>query len=173
MAMVSKSIGKHRGHRPPCRAPKPPHGAARIAPTPVPYDRRMSSALTFTHIFADAAGESHMARRRLPLASANFAPPAPPLEVSTVQAATGFEALRFPADWSGGWHRSPFRQWGFILAGAVAVTTSDGATSEVRAGAAFLLEDTHGKGHLTRVLDGTEVLWVSVRVPDAPAHPSF
>lgn len=131
----------------------------------------MAGALTFTHIFADDAGESHMARRQLPLASAAFAPPAPPLEVSASQAASGFEALRFPADWCGGWHRSPHRQWGFLLAGAVTVTTSDGATCELRAGAAVLLEDVHGKGHLTRVLDGAEVLWVSVRVPDDAALP--
>ena len=50
-----------------------------------------------------------------------------------------------------------------------AVTTSDGATCELRAGGAFLLEDTHGKGHLTRVIGGTEVLWVAVQIPrDAP-----
>ena len=131
-----------------------------------PYDRRMPSAVAFTHIFADARGESHIAHRTLGLASRAFAPPAPPLDVSAVQAATGFEALRFPAEWTGGWHNSPYRQWGFILSGSVAVTTSDGETCELRAGDAFLLEDTHGKGHLTRVIGGTEVLWVAVQIPD-------
>ena len=125
----------------------------------------MPSALTFTHIYADAHGESHIAQRELALASRAFAPPAPPLDVSAVQAASGFEALRFPADWTGGWHNSPHRQWGFVLSGAVAVTTSDGATRELRAGDAFLLEDTHGKGHLTRVIGGTDVLWVAVQIP--------
>jgi hypothetical protein len=144
-------------------------GVAGLARLSSPYDRRMPSALAFTHIFADAQGESHIAQRELPLAPTAFAPPAPPLDVSAVQAATGFEALRFPADWTGGWHNSPHRQWGFILSGAVAVTTSDGATCELRAGGAFLLEDTHGKGHLTRVIGGTEVLWVAVQIPrDAP-----
>jgi hypothetical protein len=87
------------------------------------------------------------------------------VDPSAVQAASGFEALRFPSDWTGGWHNSPHRQWGFILSGAVAVTTSDGASCELRAGGAFLLEDVHGKGHLTRVIGGTEVLWVAVQIP--------
>ena len=139
-------------------------GVARLARLSRPYDRRMPSALAFTHIFADAQGESHIAQRELPLASTAFAPPAPPLDVSAVQAASGFEALRFPSDWTGGWHNSPYRQWGFILSGAVAVTTSDGASCELRAGGAFLLEDVHGKGHLTRVIGGTEVLWVAVQI---------
>ncbi len=138
---------------------------ARLARLSRPYDRRMPSALAFTHIFADAQGESHIAQRELPLASTTFAPPAPPLDVSAVQAASGFEALRFPANWTGGWHNSPHRQWGFILSGAVAVTTSDGASCELRAGGAFLLEDVHGKGHLTRVIGGNEVLWVAVQIP--------
>ena len=147
-------------------------GLARLARLSRPYDRRMPSALAFTHIFADAQGESHIAQRELPLASTAFAPPAPPLDVSAVQAASGFEALRFPSDWTGGWHNSPHRQWGFILSGAVAVTTSDGASCELRAGGAFLLEDVHGKGHLTRVIGGTEVLWVAVQIPGDVVPPT-
>ncbi len=147
-------------------------GVARLARLSRPYDRRMPSALAFTHIFADAQGESHIAQRELPLASTAFAPPAPPLDVSAVQAASGFEALRFPSDWTGGWHNSPHRQWGFILSGAVAVTTSDGASCELRAGGAFLLEDVHGKGHLTRVIGGTEVLWVAVQIPGDVVPPT-
>jgi ADP-heptose:LPS heptosyltransferase len=53
----------------------------------------MPSALAFTHIFADAQGESHIAQRELALAPTAFAPPAPPLDVSAVQAATGVEVL--------------------------------------------------------------------------------
>ena len=147
-------------------------GVARLAQLSRPYDRRMPSALAFTHIFADAQGESHIAQRELPLASTAFAPPTPPLDVSAVQAASGFEALRFPSDWTGGWHNSPYRQWGFILSGAVVVTTSDGASCELRAGGAFLLEDVHGKGHLTRVIGGTEVLWVAVQIPGDVVPPT-
>lgn len=133
----------------------------------------MPSALTFTHIFADPQGESHLVQRTMALASRVFARNAPPLDVSAVHAASGFEALRFPADWTGGWHNSPHRQWGFILSGAVCVTTSDGTTRELRAGEAFLLEDTHGKGHLTRVIGGGDVVWVAVQIPgDISALPA-
>ncbi len=92
----------------------------------------MSQPLSFTRILAQPDGTSRMVRSELPLALRPFAADTPPLEVSAVQAAHGFQALRFPADWAGGWHRSPHRQWGFVLSGAVSVTTSDGVSCELR-----------------------------------------
>lgn len=101
-----------------------------------------------------------------------FAPPAPALDVSDPLPASGLMVLRFPPDWLGGWHPSPYRQWGFMLSGAIEVTASDGTTCELRAGDSVLLEDTHGKGHLTRVLGDTEVWWVSARIPAGAAPPA-
>jgi len=46
------------------------------------------------------------------------------------------------------------------------VRASDGSQRELRAGSMCLLEDTHGKGHLTTILGDEEVVIVAVRIPD-------
>ena len=93
-------------------------------------------------------------------------PPAPPLDVSAMSRATGWSLLRFAPDWVGGWHCTPSRQWMFVLAGETTVRTSDGSQCDLRAGSICLLEDTRGKGHLTTIIGGHEVLMVAVHIPD-------
>ena len=84
--------------------------------------------------------------------------------------AAGWNLLRFPPAWSGGWHCSPFRQWMFVLAGHATVGTSDGSQCDLRAGSILLLEDTRGKGHLTTIIGDDEVLIVAVQIAeDGPA----
>ena len=58
----------------------------------------------------------------LPFASAVFAPPAPPLDVSAAVPARELLFIRFPAGWSDPSHPSPARQWMFVLAGRGEVT---------------------------------------------------
>ena len=45
------------------------------------------SAVEFVRLRVDAQGESHLERGELPRAPADFAPPAPPMEVSSPDAA--------------------------------------------------------------------------------------
>jgi quercetin dioxygenase-like cupin family protein len=85
-------------------------------------------------------------------ASADFAPPAPPLEVSTAVPVREMLFIRFQAGWSDAAHPSPARQWMFVLSGRGEST----ATGEVRTwgpGAVFLLEDTSPPGHGTNILE--------------------
>jgi quercetin dioxygenase-like cupin family protein len=84
--------------------------------------------------------------------------------------AAGWSLLRFAADWVGGWHCTPYRQWVFVMAGQATVRVSDGSQCELRAGSICLLEDTRGKGHLTTIIGSDEVLMVAIRIPnDEPA----
>jgi len=101
--------------------------------------------------FADANGESHFGSRSIELAAGDFAPPAPPLEVSEiVQAQHGF--LRAPAGWYGDWHPTPKYQVMCLLAGSLQVSVSDGETRRFDPGSIVVLEDTTGRGHTTRVV---------------------
>ena len=60
------------------------------------------------------------------------------------------------------------------MAGRATVQASDGGHCDLRAGTICLLEDTWGKGHLTTIVGGEEVLMVAVRIPDDdPAAESF
>ena len=139
------------------------------ATTPAPQ-QVMQPPVIYTRLFSDEAGESHLETATMTVAHEQFAPPAPPLDVSPTTRATEWRLLRFAPDWVGGWHCSPCRQWMFVMAGAATVRTSDGNQCDLKAGSICLLEDTRGKGHLTTIIGGDEVLLVAVHLPDdAPA----
>ena len=52
------------------------------------------------------------------------------------------------------WHRAPRRQYVISLAGGISITASDGETRHIGAGEIVLVEDTTGKGHITRSSGG-------------------
>lgn len=117
-------------------------------------------------MWSDKAGESHIEAATLTVTSERFAPPAPPLDVSELGPATGWNLLRFASNWVGGWHCTPVRQWMFVMVGRATVRASDGCQCDLRAGSICLLEDTEGKGHLTTIVGGDDVITVAVRIPD-------
>jgi len=138
----------------------------------MPYGRHttrqpaMPRPLEYIRVFTDGAGESHIETATITVQSERFAPPAPPLDVSAVSRAAGWNLLRFAGDWVGGWHCTPCRQWMFFLAGRATVHAGDGSHCDLTAGSICLLEDTWGTGHLTTIIGGEEVLTVAVRIPD-------
>ncbi|MBV9825397.1 MAG: hypothetical protein JO001_06965 [Alphaproteobacteria bacterium] len=52
------------------------------------------------------------------------------------------------------WHPAPRRQYIINLDAGVQITASDGEVRTIGAGEVFLVEDTSGKGHLSKALDG-------------------
>ncbi len=114
--------------------------------------------IAYARFYTDAAGESHFEDVRVALARMDFAPPAPPLDVSAFAPAKQVGFVRMPAGWFGDWHPAPRRQFMFCLAGAVAVQVSDGETRVFRPGDVVLLEDTTGKGHTTRVVSEVDLV---------------
>ncbi len=111
-------------------------------------------------IYADARGESHFGLKEVSFELADFAPPAPPISVSQLQAAEAVLFISSPPGWHGDWHPAPRRQLMFLLAGELEVTVSDGETRRCGPGCAVLLEDTVGKGHVSRVV-GTERVFMA------------
>ncbi len=53
------------------------------------------------------------------------------------------------------WHNAPRRMYVIYLDGRVQTTASDGEARVLGAGEVMLVEDTTGKGHQAKVLDGT------------------
>jgi hypothetical protein len=121
--------------------------------------------MQYTRIYTDPMGETHYEEVKVPLAPIDFAPPTPPLHLSAFHTATQYGFCRFPAGWIGSWHPTPQRQLFGILAGVVEAQTSDGEVRRFGAGSCVLLEDTTGKGHITRVVGPTEVLSIVVQLP--------
>jgi hypothetical protein len=52
------------------------------------------------------------------------------------------------------WHPAPRRQYIVNLDAGVQLTASDGESRKIGAGEIVLVEDTWGKGHLSKALDG-------------------
>jgi hypothetical protein len=122
--------------------------------------------MTYARIYADAAGESHFEDVESELIARDFAPPAPPFDVSPVMPATGVAFVRFPAGWYGDWHPTPRRQFFIFLAGEFVGETSDGDRRRFGPGSVSLLEDITGKGHRSWVVGDDDVLAAVVQVPD-------
>ena len=119
---------------------------------------------TYPRLYADAGGESHFADIEIDLASTEYAPPAPPLDLSVFTPATEFRFLRAPAGWASDWHPSPARSIFFVISGEWEVTASDGEARRFAAGSVLLAEDTIGKGHASRVVRNTDSLAVMVQL---------
>jgi hypothetical protein len=127
----------------------------------------MSAPLSVLRLYANASGESCFDNSEIARELSNFAPPAAPLFASRIEAATGFAALRLPVGWFGERHPTPRRQILFCLAGKVRVTPDIGEPRTVATGEAWLMEDTHGFGHITEVISDVPFDAIVVQLPNA------
>jgi hypothetical protein len=118
----------------------------------------------YARLYADDTGESHFEDIEIDLVSTEFAPPAPPLDLSYLAPATQFGFMRAPAGWSSEWHPSSTRNIFFVLSGEWEVTASDGEARRFAAGSVLRVEDTSGKGHASRVLGETDSLAAIVQL---------
>ena len=83
---------------------------------------------------------------------AEVVPGRPAIASSDVVPTAGATLLRIGAGWDGAWHPSPRRWFVVTLAGEMEVTTTDGETRRLGPGSLWLVDDTTGRGHTTRVL---------------------
>ena len=122
--------------------------------------------MKYTRIYADPAGESHFGDVKVKLSETNFAPPAPPLNLSSFSPALQYAFCSFPAGWRGDWHPTPRRQIFFILSGEITGQVGDGEVRRFGAGDVVLGEDNTGKGHISWVSSKTDALAAVVQLPD-------
>jgi hypothetical protein len=110
--------------------------------------------MRYVRIYNDESGQATFEDQEIAFASAVFAPPAPPLDVSSAEPMRELMFIRFNAGWTDAAHPAPARQWMFILSGR-GETSAGGETRSWRSGDVFLLEDTAPPGHSTSVFDDT------------------
>ena len=103
------------------------------------------------NLYADADGESHF--REIEIECTDETPSG--LKLSKRLSATAIvfvEAARAPVVQSlPNWHLAPCRQYVINLDAELEVTTSDGESRVIGAGEVVLVEDTTGKGHITKI----------------------
>src|SRR6266567_3305883 len=97
------------------------------------------------NLYEDASGESHFRDIEV-----EWIEEAPTGKLSKRLPATGIMVRETIADFEDTWHRAPRRQYVISLAGGVEITASDGETRHILAGEIVLVEDTAGKGHITK-----------------------
>jgi quercetin dioxygenase-like cupin family protein len=104
----------------------------------------------YHRIYADAQGGSHFDSVTVEQSLASGAPPAAPFYVSMDKPASKYRFYSFQPGWIGDWHPCPARQFLALMSGSVEMETTDGTVRVLRPGDLVLLEDTTGKGHVTR-----------------------
>jgi hypothetical protein len=113
----------------------------------------------YVRLFSDASGESHFQDIAIPPDRELSVPPAPPLRMRALGPAVTAGLVGGDSGWHGEVaHPAPFRMLQSYLSGTVEVTASDGESRRFGPGSLLLLEDTHGRGHSTRILDQDVVL---------------
>jgi hypothetical protein len=122
--------------------------------------------MRYSRLYATEDGESHFEQVEVDLSLTDYAPPAPPLELSPMSPATQFGFMQAPAGWSSDWHPSSARNLFFVLSGEWEVIASDGTSRRFGVGTVLLVEDTIGKGHSSRVVSETESLAAMVQLGD-------
>jgi len=130
--------------------PAPPAGATVSAPV-----NNTSNPPKLLHVYTDPKGETH-------------------LEVITVgpKAAmlplTGLRAISYQPN-KVNWHHAPAPQFAINLTGYLQVEVSDGTKRKIGPGDLVFLEDTTGKGHVTRLLSPVTALFI-VPTPGFDIH---
>lgn len=102
-------------------------------------------------IFATPDGHSHFGEVEIDMPMSPLFPNEAPFALSAYFAASRLRFVRIPAGVrEAGFHTPPGRLLAIWLDGEVEFETSDGDVRRVSAGHAVLVEDTHGRGHISR-----------------------
>ena len=122
--------------------------------------------MKYHRVYADDNGESLCEEVAVARSRAGFAPPAPPVDLSSSIQGANMVFLRLSAGWYGAAHPVPRRQLTVLLAErrkpASVTTRYDGYGP----GSVLQCEDTCGKGHTSRVAGDEPVLIAVVQLPD-------
>ena len=101
------------------------------------------------NLYVDDQGETHFRDLEVEWESEG-----PGGKMSKTIPATGLIFRATPGSYDYDGHPAPRRQYIVNLDGAVKITVSDGETRVIGPGEVFLVEDTHGKGHISQAVDG-------------------
>jgi hypothetical protein len=101
-------------------------------------------------LYVDQKGESHFEDVEIAYVESS-----PSGRLSARLPATGIIFREVQPDYDLDWHPAPRRQYIINLDAGVQITASDGEARRIGAGEVLLVEDTWGKGHLSKAIDGT------------------
>jgi len=101
------------------------------------------------NLYVDANGETHFRDIEI-----EWAEEGPAGKLSKRLPATGIIFREVQPTYDLDWHLAPRRQYIINLDAGVQITASDGEARIIKAGEVILVEDTSGKGHLSKAVEG-------------------
>jgi hypothetical protein len=119
----------------------------------------------YPRIYSDPQGESHFGMVTVKQRLVQAAPPAAPFYVSDDNPASKYRFYTFEPGWIGELHPCPARQFLALMSGMVEMETTDGTIRRFQPGDLVLLEDTSGRGHVTRNIGDGFATYLVVPVP--------
>jgi len=105
--------------------------------------------MKLTRLFTGTDGESHFEDLDIPLKNAGDIG-----ALSERVKATGVIFRETSGDYDYDFHNAPQRQYVVMLDGEVDIEVGDGTIRRFTAGDILLAEDTTGRGHISRAVDG-------------------
>lgn len=99
-------------------------------------------------LYTDANGESHFTDEEIA-----YIETTPGGRLSARLPASGIIFREVPPTYDLDWHPAPRRQYIINLDNGVQITASDGEARTIGAGEVILVEDTTGKGHLSKAIN--------------------
>lgn len=105
--------------------------------------------MKITRIYTGADGVTHFEDLEIPLVEQGDIG-----ALSERESATGIIFRETPGDYDYDWHPAPQRQYILMLDGAVEIEVGDGEVRRFGTGEVLLVEDTEGRGHKARAVDG-------------------
>ena len=100
------------------------------------------------NLYTDASGQSHFRDIEVEWVEETRSG-----KLSKRLPATGIIFREVPPTYDLDWHPAPRRQYIINLDAGVEITASDGEARKIAAGEVILVEDTTGKGHLSKAVD--------------------
>ena len=124
----------------------------------------------YTRLYAHASGASHFADLEIELSAGFAVPPVEPLHRAQFLAPDATFWIGAPTKWNGEIrHPAPRRAIFVTASGEYEVAATDGAVRRFPPGSVFLLEDTTGEGHSTRITSSGDCIMFAVGLPATSA----
>lgn len=119
---------------------------------------QMRKPVTVTRIYTGADGLSHAEEIEMKMVGDGSG--------SEMMKVTGMQFRRSPANSFSDWHPGPRRQFVITLSGRGEVEVSGGKKVALQPGHINLIEDTTGKGHITRGVGTEDRVFLFLPLPD-------
>lgn len=104
--------------------------------------------MQITRLYTGPDGEAHFEEIEIPLSDGGDIG-----QLSELFPATGIIFRTTSPEYHYTWHTAPRRQYIIMLDGAVDVEIGDGTVRRFGPGSVLLVEDTTGRGHISRAVD--------------------